>query len=140
MKKLFSIVVVIVAIAAFWIGTRRASNHTSVEPMLNTNAAIEHEIEGQMQEPNKIPGSSVKALCVAYDAFLKDPDLSPNHNKIENYTVSVREGNKTFEVYFEARLASGEKPHPGGSTQLGRDVTYAISKQGFQVTKRTFYK
>lgn len=139
MRKLLIILIVIVSATGLWIAARSFSSRTSSqrkEPIVDS----QKKTDVAMNEDNSMPGLKVKALCVAYDALSNDSDIPAEKRKIENYNVSIREGHDAYEVYFEAKLAPGEQPHFGGSTQLGKDVSYFVSNRTFRVVNRTFYK
>lgn len=129
-------------IAAFVIaycGRSESSSVTSLNREAPSESARANNSESEMKEETKIEGSLLKAFSVAYDAFLKDPLISDDQKKLENYYV-LREEDQTYIVYFGAHFAPGEKPHPGGSTQLGKDVQFKISKKTFKVVERLFFK
>ena len=131
----------IAALVIGYCGQSRSSSVTALNSETPSYPSVETNYRtSELDEGTRVEGSLLKAFSVAYDAFLKDPLISSDQKKIENYSVTFRESSQTYIVYFGAHFAPGEKPHPGGSTQLGKDVQFRISKKSFKIEERLFFK
>jgi hypothetical protein len=94
------------------------------------------------QAPCKnIEGKYLKAFLEAYKAFLTDEEVPSNLRNLENYSVSFREDTKGYGIDFTAHRTEEEKTgQTGGGSSLGKDVSYVLSKDGYVVISRQYYK
>ena len=78
-------------------------------------------------------GRLLKFFLVAYAEFNKD------QINLEDFKVLISENEKQVRISFSPNLAPGERIL-GGSTSLGRGVSYDISKENMEVLRRPFHK
>ena len=89
----------------------------------------------------RMPGEYMKVFQAAYRAFLVDDDIPANKRRVENYRVKFHQDRKNYQVFFMAKRKPSEIGQlDGGSSELGRDVTYVVDKSTYQVVYRIFYK
>ncbi len=87
-----------------------------------------------------VPGELMKAFLVAYDAFLKETEIPKEKRKIENYNIGLSQKGEYYSVFLVPKLKPGEPLRPGGSTELGKAVTFKIKKENYHIIERFFYK
>lgn len=88
----------------------------------------------------EVNGEYIKAFLVAYDVFKASPEISADKRQIENYIVQFRQDNNNYSVLFFAKRSQSEEGVVGGSTKLGRDVQYIISKKDYHLVGSNFFK
>jgi hypothetical protein len=87
-----------------------------------------------------VRGELIKAFTVAYASFLKDRDIPQQKKLIENYNIGFTEKKDYYELLFFPRRKPDERRGRGGSTELGKAVTYKISKGDYRIIDITFYR
>lgn len=91
--------------------------------------------------PDLVVKSEVtRAILAAIETLKTDSQIPEDKRLINNYDIELREGTVSFYVYFRPRKLTGEMAKPGGSTSLGKYVTYEVNKSSYQVTLRQHYK
>jgi len=101
---------------------------------LKVEALLESEAE------STISGDFLRAFIVAYDAFKKDPDIPNTKKAIENYRVEFRQDTEFYYLTFTGSRKPGNEPRVGGESKLSKSALYKISKRGFRIVTRKFYK
>lgn len=89
---------------------------------------------------SKMRGEHMKAFLVAYSAFKEDAEIPDIKKQIENYSVELREVDNSYFILFIAKRSKNERGMKGGTSELGKDVTYTIRKSDYQIISRLFYK
>ena len=87
----------------------------------------------------KLPGTYLKPVLAAYEAFKAEPELPEAKKQIENYDIELRQDGETYFIWFMPRVPPGT-PVVGGTTDLSRAVTYSVRKSDYKVIDRQFYK
>jgi len=87
-----------------------------------------------------VPGELMKAFIVAYEAFLKDPEIPKEKRRIENYDIGLSQEGEYYMVFLAPTRRPGEPMRPGGSTELGKAVRFKIRKKDYQVIDKLFYR
>jgi hypothetical protein len=107
-------------------------------------STVEQGDRGQMLQPNtpveaRVAGPYLKAFLVSYESFNNDPQIPEAKRPLENYDFEFRQGKTSYFIWFIPRSAHSG-PIVGGDTELGRAVTYSVSKADFRITGKQFYK
>ena len=89
---------------------------------------------------SKVSGEYMRAFLVAHNAFERDSEIPEEKRRIENYNVEFRQDTETYLISFFAKRIPPGSMVVGGETEMGKDVTYAISKGDYQLIGRQFYK
>lgn len=93
-----------------------------------------------LQTVDKVSGEYMKAFLVAYDAFKEDAEIPDEKKRMENYNIEFSQEGKYYSVFFYAKRKPSERDLKGGQSELGRDVTYTISKENYKLLARVFHK
>ena len=91
-------------------------------------------------EQLSINGEFLKAILVAYEDMEKDASIPAEKKRIENYLIKLRQDKDVFYILFLANRTPQEKGAKGGSSSLGRDVEYSVSKDSYQIKRKQFFK
>ena len=81
-------------------------------------------------------GESLKALLIAYDAFVAEPKISSERKNMSNYEAILHQSKKRLYVEFFPKF---DKKYPlGGENSFGASVTYIIDRNDLRVLRRYF--
>jgi hypothetical protein len=112
----------------------------SAKQALLINSGQPGEEQMSASTNNRISGELMKAFLAAHETFKNDADIPELKRRVENYEIELRQTGDSFIVYFIPKLKAGERPLRGGETELGKEVSYTISKKDYKVTAREFYR
>ena len=87
-----------------------------------------------------VSGEYMKAVVVAYNAFVSEQRIPDKKRLIENYTIAFRQDGRAYYIFFVPKFPPGEKGMVGGENELGVSVTYAVSKSDYSIIRNQFYK
>lgn len=97
--------------------------------------------ENKITRCDQIEGQYLKAFLSAYQVFIADKEIPPDKRKIENYLISFSEKSKQLEVTFIAKRTPEEiRTTVGGSSNLGKDVTYFLDKNEYKIVSQEYSK
>lgn len=118
-------------------GSQRAAGATEKSTEEADGAASQEEMQTR---PMRVTGEQMKAFLAAYRSFSADPEIPREKRKIENYYLLFEEGDGYISITFAPKRKPGAPVRPGGSNELGKAVTYKISKDKYRILKKSFYK
>jgi hypothetical protein len=96
-------------------------------------------INGKPEELS-IDGEYLRAFIVAYEDFKEDNSIPFDKKRIENYNIKFKQDTGSFYILFLAKRTLQEKGSKGGSSSLGQDVEYSVTKDEYKIKRKQFFK